>query len=106
MNKNTWFVANDNGDIIGHDMSEAKAKALAEDMRSKKTYIICYSGSSGDGYVGYDNNPCNSADYAMTFDTEEEAESKCKELQQEWASALTVSEDSDESWEAINGEEE
>ena len=26
---NIWFVANDNGDVIGHDMEEAKAKATA-----------------------------------------------------------------------------
>jgi len=32
----TWFVANDNGDIIGHDMEEAKAKALAEEMNEKE----------------------------------------------------------------------
>ena len=36
MNENKWFVANDNGDIIGHDMGEAKAKALAEEMQEKE----------------------------------------------------------------------
>lgn len=29
---NTWFVANDNGDIIGHDLSKAHAMALALTM--------------------------------------------------------------------------
>lgn len=33
---NTWFVANDNGDVIGHDMEEAKAKALAAEMQEKE----------------------------------------------------------------------
>ncbi len=33
---NNWFVANDEGEIIGHDMSEAKAKALAEEMQEKE----------------------------------------------------------------------
>ena len=28
--ENKWFVANDNGDIIGHDMSETSAKLLAD----------------------------------------------------------------------------
>ena len=36
MNKNKWFVANDNGDIIAHDMGEAKAKALAAEMQEKE----------------------------------------------------------------------
>lgn len=29
---NNWFIVNDEGEIIGHDMSEAKAKALAEEI--------------------------------------------------------------------------
>ena len=36
MNENKWFVANDDGDIIGHDMCEAKAKALAAEMQEKE----------------------------------------------------------------------
>ena len=36
MNEHKWFVANDNGDIIGHDMGEAKAKALAAEMQEKE----------------------------------------------------------------------
>ena len=36
MNENKWFVANDNGDIIGHDMGEAKAKALEAEMQEKE----------------------------------------------------------------------
>ena len=29
---NTWFVADDNGHIIGHDMSEGKARDIASYM--------------------------------------------------------------------------
>ena len=36
MENKTWFVANDNGDVIGHDMEEVKAKALAEEMNEKE----------------------------------------------------------------------
>jgi hypothetical protein len=31
-----WFVANDKGELIGHDMSEAEAKALAEEMKEQE----------------------------------------------------------------------
>ena len=34
--ENKWFVANDNGDIIGHDMSETAAKLLASEMQAKE----------------------------------------------------------------------
>ena len=34
--KPIYFVANDDGDIIGHDMCEAKAKALAAEMQEKE----------------------------------------------------------------------
>lgn len=34
--ENKWFVANDNGDIIGHDMSETAAKLLASEMQTKE----------------------------------------------------------------------
>ena len=34
--RRNWFVANDKGDIIGHDMTEVKAKALAEEMKEKE----------------------------------------------------------------------
>ena len=34
--ENKWFVANDNGDIIGHDMSETSAKLLASEMQAKE----------------------------------------------------------------------
>ena len=34
--ENKWFVANDNGDIIGHDMSETSAKLLASEMQTKE----------------------------------------------------------------------
>jgi len=35
MNNKKWFVANDNGEISGHDMDEASAKANAEIMNEK-----------------------------------------------------------------------
>ena len=101
--ENKWFVANDNGDIIGHDMSETEAKLLASEMKSKKIYFIEFYGPSGNGYVSYDNDKCNSLDMAMTFDTEEEAITECKELQKEWKSELRVTFYADESWEAFNG---
>lgn len=31
-----WFVANDNGDVAGHDMDEAKAKDLASQLNEKE----------------------------------------------------------------------
>ena len=31
-----WFAANDNGDIIGHDMTETAAKLLAAEMQAKE----------------------------------------------------------------------
>jgi hypothetical protein len=34
-NKN-WFVANDKGELGGHDMSKAKADSLAEDLRERE----------------------------------------------------------------------
>ena len=34
--ENKWFLANDNGDIIGHDMSETSAKLLASEMQAKE----------------------------------------------------------------------
>lgn len=101
--ENKWFVANDNGDIIGHEMSETAAKLLASEMKSKKIYFIEFYGTSGNGYVSYDNDECNSLDMAMTFDTEEEAIAECKELQKEWKSELRVTFYADESWEAFNG---
>lgn len=53
-------------------------------------FIISYYGSSGCGYIGYDNKPCNSTDYAMTFYTKEDAKNKCSELQEEWGSNLYI----------------
>lgn len=58
---------------------------------AKKFYYIEYYGTFGDGYVSYDNNTCNSIDMAMTFDTEEEANAECEELQKEWNAELRVS---------------
>lgn len=34
MEKKNWYVANDDGEIIGHDMSEVSAKLLASEMRA------------------------------------------------------------------------
>lgn len=34
--KNNWFVANDNGDLIGHDMCREDAIILAEEMGEKE----------------------------------------------------------------------
>ena len=42
----------------------------------------------------------------MIFKTEEEANAECKELQKEWESELKVTFYADESWEALNGDEE
>ena len=53
-------------------------------------YIISYYGTSGDGYVSYENRPCNTIEEAMTFDTELEATEKRNELQKEWLSILKV----------------
>lgn len=58
---------------------------------TKKTYYIEFYGTSGNGYVSYDNDSCNSLDMAMTFDTEEEAIAECEKLQKEWKSELKVS---------------
>ena len=53
-------------------------------------YYIAFYGTSGDGYVGYDNEPTNDIDNAMQFDTEKEAEKEMKKLQKEWGSKLYV----------------
>jgi hypothetical protein len=34
--KNNWFVANDNGDVAGHDLSKERAEALAEQMQKEE----------------------------------------------------------------------
>lgn len=56
----------------------------------KKTFYIEFYDGYLNGYVGYDNEPCNSLDNAMTFDTEEEAVKECKKLQKSWKSDLKV----------------
>jgi hypothetical protein len=53
-------------------------------------YYICYYGSSGDGYVGYDNRPTNNLDDAIQFDDKKEAELFKKDLQKEWKSKLYI----------------
>lgn len=63
-----------------------------ESMKENKDgfYYIAFYGTSGDGYVGYDNEPTNDIDNAMQFDTEKEAEKEMKKLQNEWGSELSV----------------
>ena len=63
-----------------------------ESMKENKDgfYYIAFYGTSGDGYVGYDNEPTNDIDNAMQFDTEKEAEKEMKKLQKEWGSELYV----------------
>ena len=56
-----------------------------------KIYFIEFSGPSGNGYVSYDNESCNSLDMAMIFDSEEEAIKECQKLQKKWKSELKVS---------------
>ena len=58
----------------------------------EKTYYIAFYGTSGDGLVGYDYEPCNSLDMAMLFTSKTEAERKRTELQPSWASELRVEE--------------
>ena len=36
MTEKKWFVANDDGELIGHDMSEVAARALAAEMQDKE----------------------------------------------------------------------
>lgn len=63
---------------------------MNENKQSKKIYFIEYYGASGNGYISYDNDICNSLDMAMTFNTEEEAKEECKKLQKELNSELKV----------------
>lgn len=102
---NNWYVANYKGDVIGHDLSEEKAKLLAAEMQAKKIYYIEYYTGADNGIVTYNNNPGNSLDYALTFDTEEEAEKTKDKLQEEWTARLRVTYTTDDSWEAMSGEE-
>ena len=68
---------------------------------TKKIYYIEFNGTSGDGYVSYDNDSCDSLDMAMTFNTEEVAIAECEKLQKEWNSELKVACCTDDNW---NGE--
>lgn len=76
-----------------------------ESMKENKDgfYYIAFYGTSGDGYVGYDNEPTNDIDNAMQFDTEKEAEKEMKKLQNEWESKLSVEYFSNEINESKNG---
>ena len=53
-------------------------------------YIIGYSNGSDVGYIGYDNKPCNSLDFAMKFSTRLEAENNLNALRSEWKSELSI----------------
>lgn len=55
-------------------------------------FVISFYGSSGDGYVSYDNRPCISLDMAMIFGSKNDALSKLSVLQNEWHSDLRVEE--------------
>ena len=59
---------------------------------AKSIWYIAFYGDSGDGYVGYDNEPTNDFDNAMQFDSKKEAEKEMKILQKEWGSDLKVEE--------------
>lgn len=65
---------------------------IFEVVKLPPKYIIAYYGTSGNGYVSYDENTCNSLDYAMTFYDKDEAEQHCAKLQKEWLSELRVEE--------------
>lgn len=54
-------------------------------------YVIEYYDGCTNGLVSYDNEPCNSLDFAMTFETEDEAKRECEKLQKEWKSELRIS---------------
>ena len=58
---------------------------------AKKIYVIEFYGTSGNGFVSFYNDNCNSLDMAMTFYSEEEANAECEKLQKEWKSELRVS---------------
>lgn len=58
----------------------------------KLIYIIEYYDGAGNGYVSYDNQPCNSLDFAMKFTTRLEAKNNLKALQSEWKSTLSIME--------------
>ena len=61
------------------------------EVEMKRVYFIQYYGTSGNGYVGYDNTPCNSLDYAMKFDTSREAVEWLKSDEaKEWESPLSI----------------
>ena len=72
-------------------MGEEKGREAVKELNmEKKNYYIEFSGNSGDGYVSYDNDSCNSLDMAMKFITEEEANEECEKLQKNWNSELKV----------------
>lgn len=71
------------------ESKKSNGKSLKE---SKSIWYIAFYGSSGDGYVGYDNEPTNDFDNAMQFDSKKEAEKEMKILQKEWDSDLRVEE--------------
>ncbi len=74
------------------DFYESKKSVRKSIKESKSIWYIAFYGSSGDGYVGYDNEPTNDFDNAMQFDSKKEAEKEMKILQKEWDSDLRVEE--------------
>jgi hypothetical protein len=66
------------------------------DSITSSLFYITYYGTSGDGYVGYDNEPTSDFDQAMTFPSREEADARRFELQKDWDSELQVEEFKDE----------
>lgn len=44
---NSWYVVNDDGCIIGHDLSEIKAKLLSSEMQFKEPFA---------GWEAFDSN--------------------------------------------------
>lgn len=71
-----WFVANDHGDVAGHDLSETKAKLLAEELNDKKSYFI----KCGKYYVSKEETASEDIEKAKEFYSEEEARSEIKLL--------------------------
>ena len=69
-----------------------RLKDSIKQFENKGTYIIAYSGSSGNGYVSFENKPCSTSELAMKFDSYDEAENKRLELQRVWVSQLTTME--------------
>jgi len=94
-----WFVANDNGDIAGHDMSEINARNLAKELNEKVWYL---SDCNSQYMVSYDRNATNDFDAAEKYKTEKDALTALEKIQSEFVDKLMVVEYQDDSnWEAL-----